>query len=132
MNVLDIRPSCAVPCGSDDSGFMALRRGTLTPAIAAALMPDRATQAMIWRYLAAVPAPIQESPMCLCRKIVRWSGVPLDLGKLLVCLDIFSDVGLLQIQRRHKHITISLTPGSGKADLNQSRTMQTLLHAKES
>ena len=132
MNVLDIRPSCAVPCGTDDSGFLALRHGALTPAIAAAIMPDRATLATVWRYLAASPAPIQEVPMCLCRKIVRWSGAPLGLGKLLVCLEIFSDVGLLQIQRRHKHITIHLTPGSGKADLTQSRTMQTLLHAKES
>ena len=132
MNVLDIRPSCAVPCGADDSGFLALRHGALTPAIAAAIMPDRATLATVWRYLAATPAPIQEAPMCLCRKIVRWSGASLDLGKLLVCLEIFSDVGLLQIQRRHKHITIHLTPGSGKADLTQSRTMQTLLHAKES
>ena len=132
MNVLDIRPSCAVPCSGDDSGFLALRRGTVTPAIAGEILPDRAALAMVWRYLAAAPAPIQESPVCLCRKIVRWSGVSLDLSKLLVCLEVFRDVGLLQIHRQHKHITISLTPGSGKADLNQSRTMQTLLHAKES
>ena len=132
MNVLDIRPSCAVPCGSDDSGFMALRRGTLTPAIAAALMPDRATQAMIWRYLAAVPAPIQESPMCLCRKIVRWSGKPLSLGQLMVCLDVFRDVGLLQTQRLHKYISIRLTPGPQKADLNDSPTLQRLQQVKES
>ena len=132
MNVLDIRPSCAAPCGTDDSGFLALRRGALTPAIAGEILPDRATLATVWRYLAAAPAPIQEAPMSLCRKIVRWSGAPLDLGRLLVCLEIFIDVGLLQVTRRHKHITIHLTPGSGKADLTQSRTMQTLLHAKES
>ena len=132
MNVLDIRPSCAADCGCDDTGYLALRRNALTGAIAEAILPDRATLAMVWRYLAAAPAPIQEMPMCLCRKIVRWSGAPLDLGKLLVCLDIFSDVGLLTIGRLHKHITIRLTPGTGKADLNQSRTMQTLLHAKES
>ena len=64
--------------------------------------------------------------MCLCRKIVRWSGVPLSLGKLLTCLDIFSDVGLLKAQRHHNTITIHLTQGAGKADLTQSRTLQTL------
>ena len=70
--------------------------------------------------------------MCLCRKIVRWSGQPLTLGQLLTVLDIFRDVGLLQIQRMRKTTTICLTPGEGKADLNASRTMQTLLNAKES
>ena len=70
--------------------------------------------------------------MCLCRKIVRWSGLSLNLGQLLTCLDIFAEVGLLQLQRQHKYIHISLTAPSGKADLNQSKTMQLLLQAKES
>ena len=70
--------------------------------------------------------------MCLCRKIVRWSGVSFSLQQLMTCLDIFADVGLLEVQRLHKYITIRLTPGDQKADLTQSRTMQTLLRAKES
>ena len=70
--------------------------------------------------------------MCLCRKIVRWSGTPLSLGRLLVCLDIFSDVGLLDARRMNKYISIRLTPGDQKADLTRSRTMQQLLRMKES
>ena len=70
--------------------------------------------------------------MCLCRKIVRWSGSPLSLGRLLVCLDIFSDVGLLATQRMNKYISIRLTPGDHKADLTRSQTMQRLLQMKES
>ena len=70
--------------------------------------------------------------MCLCRKIVRWSGKELNLGMMLTCLDIFSDVGLLQAQRLHKYLHLQPTPGSSKADLAQSRTMQSLLQAKES
>ena len=70
--------------------------------------------------------------MCLCRKIVRWSGVPLSLGRMLTCLDIFADVGLLKTRRLHNTITIHLTPGAEKADLTQSRTMQLLLQTKES
>ena len=69
--------------------------------------------------------------MCLCRKIVRWSGLPLNLGQLMICLDIFSDVQLLRLQRHRKYITVTLTTVSGKADLNKSRTMQQLLQAKE-
>jgi len=70
--------------------------------------------------------------MCLCRKIVRWSGKPMSLGQMMTCLDIFRDVGLLTITRMHKYLSIRLTPGDSKADLNQSQTMQRLLRAKES
>ena len=87
---------------------------------------------MVWRYLACSNGIIREDPMCLCRKIVRWSGKSLSLGQLLTALDIFRDVGLLQTQRVHRYITITLTPGDEKADLNQSQTMQILLQAKES
>ena len=132
MNVLDIRPSCAAPCSPDTAAYQALVQNRLTAATAVALLPDRATLATVWRYLAAIPGPIQESPMCLCRKIVRWSGNPLSLQQMLTCLDIFADVGLLQSQRLHKYITIHLTPGAEKADLTRSQTMQILLQAKES
>jgi len=132
MNVLDIRPHCDAACLPDAAGYAGLRRGNVSRENARKLLPDRATFGVIWRYLAASDGAIREEPMCLCRKIVRWSGQPLTLGQLLTVLDIFRDVGLLQIQRMRKTTTICLTPGEGKADLNASRTMQTLLNAKES
>ncbi|MBP3304679.1 MAG: single-stranded-DNA-specific exonuclease RecJ [Oscillospiraceae bacterium] len=132
MNVLDIRPSCAAACSPEAAGYAMLRRGTLTAAEAARLLPDRAQLGIVWRYLASAGTAIQESPMCLCRKIVRWSGSPMSLEQMLVCLDIFRDVGLLQTQRLHKYIAIQLTPGTEKADLSTSTTMQRLLRAKES
>ena len=132
MNVLDLRPHCVVSCSPDSSGYAALRSGALRAADAAQLLPERATLGMVWRYLAAAETPLREDPMCLCRKIVRWSGQSLSLGQLLVCLDIFRDVDLLQSQWQRKTVTITLTPGDRKADLTQSKTMQTLLKAKES
>ena len=96
------------------------------------LCPDRATLALVWRYLAGCGDSVRESPLCLCRKIVRWSGKPMNLGQLMTCLDIFRDVGLLQLSRRHKYIAIRLTPGPGKTDLNESPTLQRLLRVKES
>ena len=132
MNVIDIRPSCSAACSVDLSDYIRLRHRQLTPQAARNLLPDRAMLGMVWRYLAAAAGPLQESPVCLCRKIVRWSGRPLDLGQLMVCLDIFADVGLLQLYRQHKNMTIVLTAGPGKADLSASATMQTLLQGKES
>ena len=132
LNLLDIRPSCSAACTAESAGYRALRQGTITPEAAKDLLPDRTTLAMVWRYLAAAPAPLTETPMCLCRKIVRWSGLPLKLGQLLTCLDIFADVKLLTLQQKSKYITIHLTAPSGKADLSTSRTMQQLLQSKES
>ena len=132
MNVQDIRPHCHVPCDPDTAAYRALCRGTISTEQAATLLPDRATLGMVWRYLTAAPQPIQESPVCLCRKIVRWSGQRLDTARLLTCLDIFADVNLLYLDRHHNFISVRLSSPEGKADLNQSQTMQRLLLAKES
>ena len=132
MNVLDIRPSCQAECSPETALYHALQQGQRLPKDAADALPDRAMLATVWRYLAASGAEVQESPLCLCRKIVRWAGKPMSLGQLSICLDIFRDVGLLEITRLHKYISIRLTPGSEKADLTTSQTMQRLLRAKES
>ncbi len=132
LGILDIRPHCTADCLPDTSGYHALLQQRITPDQAAAMLPSRATLAMVWRYLASQGPELREAPVCLCRKIVRWSGNPMSLGQLMICLDIFRDVQLLQTQRQNKFMIIRLTPGQQKADLNQSRTMQTLLHAKES
>ena len=132
MNVQDIRPSCSAACSAETSGYHAMVTGRLTRELAETLLPERTTLAMVWRYLAAAPAEVEESPICLCRKIVRWTGKPLSLGQMMTCLDIFRDVGLLEAVRVHKHLHIRLTPGNTKADLTASQTMQRLLQAKES
>ena len=131
MNVLDIRPSCCAESSPEMYDYARIRTG-LTPAAAEQLLPDRVTLGDVWRYLAAAGPGIRENPICLCRKIVRRSGRPLSVGKLLTCLDIFADVGLLKTHRLHKYIRIDLTHTNGKADLNQSSTMQLLLRAKGS
>ena len=51
---------------------------------------------------------------------------------MLTCLDIFADVALLQLERRHKDLIITLSAPGQKADLSSSATMQSLLLGKES
>jgi hypothetical protein len=131
MNIQDIRPACKMAVSCDTDGYRHLRSGDPDAPTAETLLPDRRTLGLVWRYLAAQGKPLQETPICLCRKIVRWSGKPLDLGQMMACLDIFADVDLLELRQAHKNITIRLTATGGKADLNRSRTMQQLLFAKE-
>ena len=132
MNILDIRPHCCAACDTGTAAYTALRKNCLTALDAQALLPDRNMLSTVWRYLSSMESPIQEDPICLCRKIVRRSGSPMSLGQLLTCLDIFQDVRLLRRHRKHKYIAIELTPSPDKADLALSITMQTLLNAKES
>ena len=133
LNIVDIRPSCQANCDCDDRAYRHLTSGTITAAEAAALLPDRATLGAVWRYLAGCGGSfIKETPICLCRKVVRKSGNPLSVSQLLVCLDIFADVGLLHLDRLTKYLIIRLPATEGKADLQQSTTMQQLLRAKES
>ena len=132
MNITDIRPSCKAPCSVEMGGYRALCSGNIDSGSAALLLPDRAALGTVWRYLSSMGQPqIRESAVCLCRKIVRWSGVGLELGKLLTCLDIFADVGLLEVRRLRKYIQIRLLPREDKADLNTSKTMQRLLEAMQ-
>jgi single-stranded-DNA-specific exonuclease len=133
LNVLDIRPHCNCPCDPDSSLHRRLQSGHLTADEAAKLLPSRQILGAVWRYLADQgDRPIQETPICLCRKVVRRAGLEMDTGMLLTCLDIFSEVGLLQLQRMNKYLQIRLVAVDGKADLQQSSTMQRLLRLKES
>lgn len=131
LNVVDVRPSCRAGCPVDTSDYRALRAGELTKRGAEALLPDRHTLGIVWRYLSLAPQ-LLEAPACLQRKIVRYSGEPLSLGRLLTCLDIFRDVGLIEMQRRNRDLFIRPISREGKADLSESATMQTLLRRKES
>ena len=133
MNIMDIRPSCSAPTSCEYGAYRRMHSDAITAAEAAWLLPERTTLATVWRYLASCGGEsIKESPICLCRKIVRRSGVALDLGQMMVCLDIFADVGLLQVERLAKHLLIRIPATSQKADLQESVTMQRLLHVKES
>ena len=132
MNLTDIRPHCEAQCSWEAAHYRALKENRLSPETAQILFPDRELLALIWRYFAHFcQNELREEPLCLCRKIVRWSGKDLSLGQMLTCLDIFSDVGLLETHRTNNYITIRLPQVTEKRDLNESRTMQRLKAAKE-
>ena len=126
MNVVDIRPHCAADCQEDTFAYDRLCAGEAVPE----LMPERAVLGMVWRYLTGYNL-VRETPECLCRKIVRRSGMPLGVSQMLICLDIFRDVGLLQMERRQRELILRPVPREGKADLTASETYQKLLFYAE-
>ena len=133
LNVQDIRPHCPAPCDAEDGAYRRLKKGCANREDCSKLLPDRTLLAAVWKYLVSTGSnTIKEGPVCLCRKIVRRSGMAMDLGQMLTCLDIFADVALLQLERRHKDLIITLSAPGQKADLSSSVTMQSLLLGKES
>ena len=130
LNVVDVRPACPVECCQELCDYRAMRSGRLTAEGAERLLPDRKIQGAVWRYIAAEPS-LKDTPCCLCRKIVRKYGVPVSLGQMLTCLDMFADVGLLALERQNKYILVRPLPVTQKADLTKSETMQLLLRVKE-
>ncbi len=132
MNLLDIRPSCIAHCSWEQSAYTALQENRLNARDAEALLPSREQLALVWRYLIHCgKTELREDPLCLCRKIVRWSNQDFSLDTLLTCLDIFSEVDLLETHRFNKYMTIRLSQNPEKRDLNESRTMQRLVTLKE-
>ena len=130
LNVVDIRPACPVECCQELCDYRAMRSGRLTAEGAERLLPDRKIQGAVWRYIAADPM-LKDTPCCLGRKIVRKYGIPMSLGQMLTCLDMFADVGLLALERQSKYILVRPLPVTQKADLTKSETMQLLLRVKE-
>ncbi len=129
LGILDIRPSCKAEVSVSWAGYVDYLQGRMTPQQAEALLPDREELALVWRYLSQRPQT-EETAHCLCRKIVRWAEKPMSVEKLLLCLDIFRDVGLLEISRKKDVFFITVCPVAGKADLEQSVTMQNLQQIK--
>ena len=133
LNVQDIRPHCPAPCDAEDGAYRRLKKGCANREDCSKLLPDRTLLAAVWKYLVSTGSnTIKEGPVCLCRKIVRRSGMAMDLGQMLTCLDIFADVALLTLEHRHKDLIITLSAPGQKADLSSSATMQSLLLGKES
>ena len=57
---------------------------------------------------------------------------PLSSATIRNEMSELEEMGLLEKQHLHKHMTIRLVQRQEKADLNSSRTMQLLMTAKES
>ena len=127
VTVQDMRPSCRAECVPDPAPFRRVAARTAQIADARHCLPDRARLALVWRYLAACPDTLTDSPYSLCRRIVGRSDAPLSLSQMMTCLEIFRESGLLELRHLHKTITVHRLPTQGKADLTQTETMRYLM-----
>ena len=102
----------------------------LSCAEAGELLPTRQDFVAVWRYLSAFcrDEQLAEELGCLSRKISRCTGLALSPAKTRVCLDVFAEQGLLQLEQRPKALHIRLCADGRKVDLEQSPI---LIHLKK-
>ena len=124
LNLTDIRPSaeCRQAIETDRGIYARFRTGDLRCAEAAWLIPPRQEFAAVWRYLSANAreGTVMDEFCVLARKIARSAGLPCSFARTRVCLDVLEERGLIRMESGRKTISITLTPGPGKVDLQRS------------
>ena len=127
LNLVDIRPCSAWRQAMDRDRAVYSRycKGTLTCGEAVTLIPPRQEFAAVWRYLSANARDgmLTDDPELLARKIARSADLPCSFVRTRVCLDVLEERGLIHLEAGSRTVSIRLTPGPGKVDLQRSEIL---------
>lgn len=102
--------------------------GPLTAKQARILLPDRADLVAVWRHIIcrAEGGQLSVPDSALSRRVAWESRRDINIGKLFVCLDIFSESGLISYHFKERMLHILLKPYQGKANISGSVVLATL------
>ena len=109
--------------------FHRLRQGEdLSRWEAGLMLPERRDFALVWRFLERICAagPLESSVEHLLRQINREPNNRCSCGKVLVCLQVMDDRGLIRAEFTDHTARVELRPTQGKVDLEQAQLMQLL------
>ena len=100
----------------------------LTALQAQILLPDRKDLVAVWRHVAsrAEDGRLSVPPNGLSRRISWESKHKINIGKLFVCLDVFSESSLLSYHFKEGLLNIIVKHHEGKADISKSVVLATL------
>ena len=102
--------------------------GPLTAREARMLLPDRKDLVAVWRHIVcrAEDGRLSVPDGALSRRVAWESRRDINIGKLFVCLDVFSESGLISYHFKEGMLNILLKPYEGKADISGSVVLATL------
>ncbi|MDO5141552.1 MAG: single-stranded-DNA-specific exonuclease RecJ [Eubacteriales bacterium] len=105
-----------------------MQDGPLTAREARLLLPDRKDLVAVWRHIVcrAEDGRLSVPDSALSRRVAWESRRDINIGKLFVCLDVFSESGLISYHFREGMLNILLKPYQGKADISGSVVLATL------
>lgn len=97
------------------------------------MYPDRADLVAVWRHIIsrAEAGKLTAPYNTLSRRISYESRRCINIGKLFVCLDVFSESCLLSYHFKNNLLHIRLRPFKGKADITKSVVLATLRQRKQ-
>lgn len=102
--------------------------GELTACEARVLLPERRDLVAVWRHILSRSEDgwLSVPDGALSRRVSWESRREINIGKLLVCLDVFSESRLLSYHFREGQLNIVLKHIEGKADISKSVVLKTL------
>lgn len=102
----------------------------LTAREARILLPNRAELVAVWRHISfrADSGVLSVPSNALSRRIAWENRMDINIGKLFVCLDVFSESNLISYHFKEGMLNIILKPYQGKADISKSVVLATLQH----
>ena len=135
LNVVDLRLSRSLREEAADERDLYrrfARNELLAPADAARLLPTRGEFVAVWRYLIAnsQESRLQENFSCMSRKIARAAAGTLTLGKTRICLDVFAELGLIELRACGRCYQIRITTDGQKVNLDASPIVMRLRAAR--
>ncbi len=125
LQVCDLRPA-RTRAQAEEELFRRLMAGEdLSPAEAEALLPTRQEFANLWRYLRSRQGagPIEDTAQHMARSVARACGEREVFMRTQVCLAVFHDRGLIQVEKTADHLRIRLLDRAGKVDLESAQLM---------
>lgn len=102
--------------------------GALTAREAQILLPERRDLVAVWRHIISRSEDgwLTVPSNALSRRVSWESRREIHIGKLFVCLDVFSESNLLSYHFREGRLNIVLKHIEGKADISRSVVLKTL------
>ena len=121
-----------------DEAALALYRqfaksGHISDAEARVLAPTKDELRAVFRYIKtnAVSKVLCADPRAIYRKIRYSSRSSINLGRLLICLDVFSEFDIFSYALSGQEIAITCHDYQGKADINGSKVLRRLIECIE-
>lgn len=135
MNLTDIRLSSRVRNEIDYARLLYKKHrhnDSLSCDEAAQMLPVRQEFVVVWRYLISQNEEgcLADEPCCLSRKIGRYSNQPMSILRTRICLDVFAEQGLISLEERPTHLSITIHNPRKKVDLTQSAIIRDLIKQK--
>jgi len=132
LQVVSCRPSGNAALQSQQLYSRYRSGAALTGQELSRLIPDRQDFVAVWRYLTRIAdrGQLRETPVKLSQKISRSTGQQQELSRVMVCLEVFHERGLIELRTSSDSLQISILKTDKKVDLEASEILIRLRRRK--